>query len=132
MRTNKLLWTVQIVLAALFVFSGVFKLVMPPAAFNGPFTLPVGFIRFIGVAELLGGIGLVVPFLTKIHPELTPAAAAGLTIGATVLTAATMSAAPAVVPLIVGLLTTSVAYGRRSALGDLVFLDRLDRTVVEP
>jgi hypothetical protein len=52
--------------AALFLFSGGLKLVLPPEAMKGPVDLPVGFIRFIGVAEVLGALGLTLPGLLRI------------------------------------------------------------------
>jgi hypothetical protein len=119
MRKNATLWVVQGLLAALFLFAGVMKLVLPIEAMAGPVALPGLFLRFIGVCEALGAIGLVVPGLVRIHQELTPVAAAGLVIimiGATVITAMGGSVAPAVVPFVVGVLAASVAYGRtRSA-----------------
>jgi hypothetical protein len=115
MRTNTLLWIVQGALAALFLCAGVSKLVLPVEAMAGPLGLPGGFLRFIGVAESLGAIGLVVPWLTRIRPELTPLAACGLVVimmGAVVVTATGMSTIAASMPLVVGLLAATVAYGR--------------------
>ncbi len=115
MRKNVTLWTVQVVLAALFLFAGGMKLVMPIEAMAGPVALPGLLLRFIGVAEVAGAIGLIAPGLLRIHAELTPVAAAGLVIimvGATLITAMGGTLAPAVVPLIVGVLAASVAYGR--------------------
>jgi DoxX-like family len=115
MKRNHVLWTIQGLLAALFLFAGVMKLVLPIETMTGPGALPGPFLRFIGMAETLGAIGLILPGLTRIHQELTPAAAAGLAIimiGATTLTAATGSAAGALFPLIVGVLAASVAVGR--------------------
>jgi hypothetical protein len=77
--------------------------------------LPGLFLRFIGVAEVLGGIGLILPGLLRIRPGLTPLAAAGLAIimvGGTVVTLATGEVAMALVPLAVGVLAAFVAYGR--------------------
>ena len=116
MRTNTLLWVVQALLAGLFLFAGGMKLVLPLEALNGPIALPGPFLRFIGVAEVLGAIGLIVPRLTRIRPMLTPLAAAGLVIimiGATILTVLGMGTGPALFPLVVGTLAASVAYGRR-------------------
>jgi hypothetical protein len=115
MRKNVTLWAVQGLLAALFLFAGGMKLVLPIEAMAGPVALPGLLLRFIGVAEVLGAVGLVVPGLLRIHAELTPVAAAGLVIimiGATVITAMGGTIAPAVVPFIVGVLAASVAYGR--------------------
>jgi hypothetical protein len=77
--------------------------------------LPAAFILFIAVAELLGAIGLILPWMLRIRPGLTPLAAACLVIimiGATVMTAVTMDAASALFPLVTGLLAAFVAYGR--------------------
>lgn len=119
MRKNVTLWVLQGLLAALFLFAGVMKLVLPIEAMAGPVALPGLLLRFIGVCEALGAIGLVLPGLFRIHRELTPLAALGLTVimtGATVITMMGGSVAPALVPFIVGVLAASVAYGRtRSA-----------------
>jgi len=115
MRKNVTLWMVQGLLAALFLFAGVMKLVLPVEAMAGPVALPGLFLRFIGVCESLGAVGLILPGLLRIHQELTPVAAAGLVIimaGATVITMMGGAIAPALVPLIVGVLAASVAYGR--------------------
>jgi len=116
MRNNKVLWVVQGLLAALFLFAGGAKLVLPAEAMKGPIELPVAFLRFIGAAEVLGAIGLIIPWLTRIRPVLTPLAAAGLVIimiGATVLTGVGMGIAQAAFPGIVGSLALLVANGRR-------------------
>ena len=115
MRKNVTLWVVQGLLAALFLFAGVMKLVLPVEAMAGPVALPGLFLRFIGVCESLGAVGLILPGLLRIHQELTPVAAAGLVIimaGATVITMIGGAIAPALVPLIVGVLAASVACGR--------------------
>ena len=112
---TKLLWIVQVLLAALFLFAGGMKLIMPLEALAHQSPLPALFLKFIGLAEVLGAVGLVVPALTRIRPALTPLAAAGLVIimvGATVLTLAGGDVGPALFPLVVGLLAAFVAYGR--------------------
>jgi hypothetical protein len=119
MKLNKVLWTVQGLLAALFLFAGGMKLVLPIEAMAGPVALPGGFLRFIGVAEVLGAVGLILPGLLRIQQRLTPIAAAGLVIimlGATVVSALPGPLAPALVPLVVGLLAAFVAYGRSTAI----------------
>lgn len=113
---NILLWVLQVLLALLFLFAGVSKFLMPAdeMAKNMPSYLSVNFIYFIGVCEILGGIGLIVPWATRIMPKLTPVAAAGLIIimiGAVVVTAP-MGLGNAVVPVIVGILLAMIAYGR--------------------
>jgi len=69
MRFNKTLWTVQAPLALLFVFAGGMKLVLPLEAMAGPVTLPGAFLRFIGVCEVLGGLGLILPMALRIRPN---------------------------------------------------------------
>jgi len=109
------LWIVQGMLAALFLWAGGIKLVLPLEQLTGPVPLPGLFLRFIGVAEVLGAIGLILPGLLRIRPGLTPLAAAGLVIimiGATAVTLAGGDVASALIPLVVGLLAAFVAYGR--------------------
>src|SRR5262245_53244479 len=80
-----------------------------------PLPVPELFLRFIGVVEVLGALGLVLPGLTRIRPGLTPLAATGLVIimvGATVLTLAGGMGVVALIPLVVGVLLAFVAYGR--------------------
>ena len=116
---NTVLWTIQVLLALLFLWAGGMKLVLPLEMLKGPIVLPGFFLRFIGVAEVLGAIGLILPWLLRIRPELTPLAATGLVvimIGATVITLIAGAVAPALIPLVVGLLAASVAYGRRQAV----------------
>ena len=120
---NVALWVVQAVLALVFLFAGATKLILSMetlTAMSSPnqIALPGLFIRFIGVAEVLGAVGLILPRLLRIRPGLTPLAAAGLVIimiGATSLTLAGGDIAPALIPLIVGLLAGFVAYGRSNA-----------------
>jgi hypothetical protein len=109
------LWAVQGLLAALFLFAGGMKLILPIEKLAGPVALPGLFVRFIGVAEVAGALGLILPGLLRLWPGLTPLAAAGLVIimiGATVITLAGGAVAPALMPLVVGLLAAFVAYGR--------------------
>jgi uncharacterized membrane protein YphA (DoxX/SURF4 family) len=114
------LWIVQVLLALLFLFAGGMKLVISPdvlASMGSPnqILLPGWFVRFIGVVEVLGALGLLLPGLLRIKPWLTPLAAAGLVvvmIGATALNVAADGVAAGVVPLVAGLLAAFVAYGR--------------------
>jgi hypothetical protein len=109
------LWIVQGLLAAVFLFTGGMKLVLPLEKMTGPVPLPGLFIRFLGVAEILGAIGLILPGLLRIRPGLTPLAASGLVIimiGATVITLVGGDVALALIPLVVGFLSAFVAYGR--------------------
>lgn len=112
---TKVLWIVQGLLALLFLFAGGVKLVLPIEAMRQQMQLPGLFLRFIGACEVLGAIGLILPGLLRIRPGLTSLAAAGLVIimiGATVVTLTTGPAALALIPLVVGLLSAFVAYGR--------------------
>jgi Na+/pantothenate symporter len=112
---NTALWIVQGLLAALFLFAGGMKLVLPLDKLAGPVALPGWFMRFIGVVEVLGGLGLILPWLTGIQRWLTPLAAAGLVIimiGATVITLMGGDVATAPIPFVFGLLCAFVAYGR--------------------
>jgi hypothetical protein len=109
------LWAVQGLLAIIFLFAGGMKLILPLEVLTRQMHLPGLFVRFIGVAEVLGAIGLILPGLLRVWLGLTSVAAAGLVIimiGATVLTLAGGAVALALVPLVVGLLSAFVAYGR--------------------
>lgn len=77
---NKTAWIIQGFLAAVFLFHG-FILINPPEAMQARFTeLPFSqsFMTFIGIAELLGAVGLILPKALNILPFLTTLAAAGL------------------------------------------------------
>jgi hypothetical protein len=117
---NRALWIVQALLAALFLFAGVMKFVMPVEQMNegSPVQLPGWFLRFIGVCEVLGAVGLVLPGALGIRPGLTPLAAAGLVIlmiGAVIIPLMGGTVAPALFPLVVGVLLAAVAYARWSS-----------------
>ena len=117
LRNNRLLWTIQFLLAALFLFAGGVKLVSSSEALaaQAPQVSPL-FLKFIGTMEVLGALGLVLPGLTGIRPQLTSLAASGLVIimiGATTITVATMGVLPALFPFCVGVLALFVAVARR-------------------
>lgn len=114
---NITLWVLQVLLGLLFVWAGGMKLVLPLEQLAGPVALPGWFLRFIGVVELLGGLGLILPGLLRIRTGLTPLAAAGLVIlmiGAVGITLAggPKTAAMAAIPAVTGLLAAFIAYGR--------------------
>ena len=110
------LWIVQALLALVFLLAGGMKIVTPLDVLytQMPLPLPGVFIRFIGVCEVLGAAGLILPGLTRIRPELTSLAARGLVL---IMLGATMFTPPdqlsmAALPVVIGLLAAFVAYGR--------------------
>jgi uncharacterized membrane protein len=78
------LWITSGLLAVAYVGAGITKSTQPKAKLDA--SLPwaqdysAGTVRLIGIAELLGGLGLVLPWLTGIAPVLTPLAATGLVV----------------------------------------------------
>ena len=117
--TRIALWTIQGLLAALFLFTGGMKLVLPVAALTKDVPLPGSFIRIIGVLEVLGGLGLVLPGLLHFRPALTPLAALGLVIimsGAFGVSLVTGHADTAALPVVVGVLLAVVAVVRGMSL----------------
>jgi hypothetical protein len=110
------LWIIQGLLALLFLFAGGTKLVLPVAEMTKEVPMLSGsFLRFVGVCEVLGGIGLILPGLLRTQQWLTPLAAACLVVimtGATVVTLMTGGGATALFPFATGLLLVFVAYGR--------------------
>jgi uncharacterized membrane protein YphA (DoxX/SURF4 family) len=81
---NVFLWILQVVLAAMFAMAGVQKATQPrdELAARLPWVedFSAGTVRFIGVMELLGSVGLILPAALGIAPVLTPLAATGLAI----------------------------------------------------
>jgi len=117
---NIILWIIQVLLALLFLFAGGTKLVLPIEVLKSmgspnQVQLPGLFLRFIGVCEVLGGLGLILPGVFRARTNLTVLAAIGLTIimiGAVIITVMGDGVKPAVVPLVVGILCVFVAYVR--------------------
>ncbi len=81
-RQNVTVWAAQIFLCLTFGVLGVMKLTMSHEALTSSLTwpgaLPIELVRLIGIAELAGALGLVLPMLTHILPILTSYAAFGL------------------------------------------------------
>jgi putative oxidoreductase len=113
------LWSAQIVLFLVFSLTGLAKLTSPinelapmmPWVLDVPLTL----VRFIGAAELAGALGVLLPALTRVRPQLTPLAALGLTVVmalATVVHLARGEFVHALIPLGLGFLAAFVAWGR--------------------
>jgi uncharacterized membrane protein YphA (DoxX/SURF4 family) len=113
---NTALWVAQVLLAAAFVMAGSMKMMTPSADLAQQMPdLPVALIRFIGIAEIAGAIGLILPAATRIGPALTPLAAIGLAVimllaGAFHLSRGELSSLPVVFAL--GGLALFVAWGR--------------------
>ena len=115
MKPTTRLWTAQAVLAALFLFAGISKLIMPTDLLATQSHMNGEFIKFIGICETLGALGLILPGVTKIHTELTPLAAAGLVIimiGAVVTSIIHGAGVGSAFPGFVGLVAFYVARGR--------------------
>jgi uncharacterized membrane protein YphA (DoxX/SURF4 family) len=109
------LWIAQVLLALAFVSAGAMKLITPDEILTAWYPFPALFIRFIGVCELLGAVGLILPGLLRVREQLTPLAAAGLAsimAGAVATTLAVGGGTAAAMPLALGLLAVFVAYGR--------------------
>jgi hypothetical protein len=114
------LWVIQVLLALLFLFAGGMKLILPTDVLiaMGPPTqlvLPGLFLKFIGLCEVLGALGLILPGVLRIRPGLTPLAATGLVIimiGAVATTIPYLGFSMAITPIVAGLLAAFVAYGR--------------------
>jgi len=109
------LWIVQALLGALFLFAGIMKLVTPAQALEQQAHMSGTFLKFIGVCETLGALGLILPGIFRTRQQLTPLAAAGLTIimiGAVVVTIMQGGGASAAIPGVVGVLCAFVAYAR--------------------
>lgn len=114
-RGNALLWAVQGILALLFLFAGGFKESMSVQALAQASGLNGWFMRFIGLAEIAGALGLVLPGIFGIRRQLTPVAAAGLVVimvGAVVVSVLRIGIAAAVMPALVGIALVVVIRGR--------------------
>ena len=120
---NAVLWILQGLLALLLLFAGVAKFITPTDQLSAQSPLPAAFLQFIGMCEVLGALGLLLPSLTGIRPQLTSLAALGLVVimvGATITTILEMGVVQALFPFVVGILTAYVGYGRASTLNQPV------------
>ena len=111
-------WLLHGALMLLFLFAGWGKLVMTAEQMAGPVDFPTWFYRFIGVCEMLGGLGLLLPIATGIRPVLTKMAAYGLVaimLGATVTTAMGEPKTLVALPFVVLCLVSYVAWLQQSA-----------------
>jgi uncharacterized membrane protein len=113
---SRVLWTLQVVLAVFFALgSGAPKLLIPADQLPMPIPLPQALLWFIGICEVLGGLGLLLPGLSHVRPSLTPLAAACLVV-LTICAAAYQLLAhqpeSAIFALVIGALAGFVAYAR--------------------
>ena len=111
------LWVVQGLLALVFAMSGGMKLGVPYAELlkQGPWvqSVPEGLVKVIGVAEVSGALGLILPAATRIKPILTPLAAAGFVVIMVLACCLHLSLGePPIVQVILGGLATFVVWGR--------------------
>ena len=79
---NIALWIAQGLLAVMFIMAGIMKATQPIEALAESLpwvtSTPLGLVRFIGISELLGGLGLLIPSIFRFKPFLTVWAALGL------------------------------------------------------
>jgi len=72
---NISLWIAQGLMAAMFLMAGATKTFQPIEALaeSMPWVNDVssGLVRFIGISEVLGGIGIILPAILRIKPRLT-------------------------------------------------------------
>lgn len=113
---NVLLWFGQVLLGLFFIVaSGAPKLLLPAEALPMPIPLPQAFLYFVGTCEVLGGLGLILPGLTRIQPRLTVLAAsclAVLTVCACVYQVLGQQPINGVMALVFGAIAVGIAYGR--------------------
>ena len=116
---NDTLWAIQAVLAVLFLLAGGMKVSQSVEALGKRMSwvnhYPLWFVRFIGVAEVLGALGLILPAATHILLWLTLVAAGGLAIimiGATVYHISRREYSGSVTTIILFLLSVFIIYGR--------------------
>ncbi len=110
------LWIAQWLVGLFFILaSGAPKLLLPPEMLPMAIPLPAAFITFIGVSEVLGGLGLILPGLFRIRTGLTPLAGVGLivvTVSATVYNLAAGLPGSALFAATLGLIVAGIAYAR--------------------
>lgn len=111
---NLMLWIIQMLLAALFGMSGIMKITQPKNKLK-PREFSAKTIRFIGVCEFLGALGLILPMAFGIAAILTPLSAAGLgliMIGASIHHVTKKEYSGSLVTITLLILSAIVAYGR--------------------
>lgn len=111
------LWVAQVLLALAFGASGVMKTFTPVAELATKMAwvnhVPAGLVPFIGISEVAGALGLLLPALTRLKPVLTPVAAALLVVVMVLAGALHVSLGEPPLPnVILGGLAAFVAWGR--------------------
>jgi uncharacterized membrane protein len=115
---NIVLWVLQVLLGVYFLFVGVNHFIVPPGLpepMSWMYELSTGLHYFSGTAEILAGLGLILPGLTKIQTRLTPLAGAGLVlvmVGAAIWHVQRGEITNIVFNLVLAVLAGLVAYGR--------------------
>lgn len=117
--SNILLWIAQILLSLSLIWAAYLKMVQPITQLQAmwPWTGEVSptFVKFTGVIDLLGGLGVLLPALLKFKPMLTPIAAVGivlLMISASIFHICRGEASQIGFNLVFGAIAAFVAYGR--------------------
>lgn len=78
------LWLAQLLVCGLFILFGSMKLLMPVSQLGEmwiwPAQVPTWFLHMTGILDIAGGLGVLLPALTRIQPRLTVWAALGCTL----------------------------------------------------
>lgn len=119
-KTNLLLWILQVLLAVFFFMAGMPKAFQPLGEISETITwvpdVAPPLVRFIGISEILGAVGLLVPALTRLFPVLTTYAGAGLSLvmlAASVFHGTRGEMVPALSTFMVFVIALFITYGRR-------------------
>lgn len=119
---NVILWIVQVLLGGMYLMAGVMKSTTPMDALHQQMSwtlaVPDLMVRVIGISELLGGVGLLLPSLLRIRPSLTPLASLLLTLVQILALAFHVSRGEVnmlPVNIVMALLSTFVWWGRSKA-----------------
>lgn len=115
---NVLLWVLQVVMGVYFVLVGISHFIVPeglPAQMEWMYELSDTLHIIVGIAEIAGGLGLILPSLTRIRPELTVYAAGGLVlvmIGAVIYHAGRGESQSIVTNILIAAIVAFIGYGR--------------------
>lgn len=117
---NIVLWILQALLAAVFFGAGLTKIAKPKEELVAPMgewvnSFPAPGLNFLGLVEVLGAVGLIVPPLVGVAPVLSPLAAVGIVaimVGAIVAHARDSAGAKIAMNIVLGVLAAVVAWGR--------------------